>query len=75
MSQPAGYCAYVFGEKARVEQRALINAADDDAAIEQLRHLAGNREAELWHGSRLVCVYRDQTHLSHASRPAPAKNE
>ena len=70
MMKPTGYRAYIFGAKASVEQRALINAADDDAAIEQFVQLAGKREAELWYGTRLVCVYRDQKSLSPASRDA-----
>ena len=73
MSQPAGYRAYVFGAKGHVEKRALLNGADDAAAKEQLRQLAGKSDAELWYGSRLVCVYRDQTTLSPGSRPSPVE--
>lgn len=74
MRQPAGYRMYVFGAKAVIEQRALIKAPDDDAAIEQLRQLAGEREAELWHGTRLVCVYRDQTNVTPGSRRSPPRD-
>lgn len=72
MKPPVGYRAYVFGAKAHVERRAAINAPDDEAAIEQLKQLAGKREAELWHGTRLVCMYR--TNVTPASRPG-AKDE
>ena len=53
-----GYRAYVFDDDGRLVKRADLECPDDDAAKAQTRRLAGRSEAELWHGTRLVCIYR-----------------
>lgn len=55
-----GYRAYVFDDDGRLMKRADLVCPDDDAAKAQTMRLADRAEAELWYGTRLVCVFRLQ---------------
>jgi len=56
--QSGGYRAYVFDAEGRLRQRVDLSCIDDLQAKMEMRHYTGNGDAELWHGTRLVCVYR-----------------
>lgn len=53
-----GYRAYVFDDHGQLMKRADLDCPDDDVAKVQTRRLAFRYEAELWHGTRLVCIFR-----------------
>lgn len=58
MRQSDGYRAYLFDAEGRLSQRMDLTCIDDDDAMMRMRHYAKVGDAELWHGTRLVCVYR-----------------
>ena len=53
------YRLYAVTVDGRVDQSPqLIEAINDDKAVEKARALAGGRDVELWHGDRLVMCLR-----------------
>jgi hypothetical protein len=62
--QTGGYRAYVFDADGILTRRIDIECADDAAATHHMKVVAGADHAELWHGTRLVCVYRHPKELA-----------
>ena len=68
MRQSDGYRAYLFDADGCLSQRVDLTCVDDNDAMMRMRNYTKMGDAELWHGTRLVCVFRHPKTTSSARR-------